>query len=253
MTELLHKIAFSRLKGLTPELASRLLSAFGSEEAFFAASEHQVFQKTGTTAPSLSDVARREALKQAEDEQRFMSAHHVRALFFTDADYPQRLLRCDDAPLMLYGVGDTNLNAPHIISIIGTRNATIYGVNFINTLIDSLASRLPGLVVVSGLALGCDVTSHKAALRNSVPTVGVVAHGLDTLYPAENRLTARKMVEAGGMIVTDYVHGTRPHRGNFLARNRIVAGLSDATIVVESAADKGGALHLSLIHISEPT
>ncbi|MDE6628120.1 MAG: DNA-processing protein DprA [Muribaculaceae bacterium] len=243
MADLLHKIALSRLKGITTAFAGQLVEMFGSEEELFALPERALYARLGTSVRSLSDQARSEAMAQAVEEAEFMAAHSVRGLYYTDADYPRRLLQCADAPLMLYGVGSADLNAPHVISVIGTRNATVYGVHFIDTLIDRLSEALPGLLVVSGLALGCDVASHKAALRNGVPTAGVVAHGLDTLYPAENRLTARKMAAQGGMIVTDYIHGTRPHRGNFLARNRIVAGLSDATIVVESAAERGGALH----------
>lgn len=243
MADLLHRIAFSRLKGVNTAFAGRLMELFGSEEEFFSLPERTVYARLGTPVRGFSDQARGEALSQARDEITFIEAHGIRTLYHTDADYPQRLLQCEDAPLLLYGVGKTDLNAPHVLSIVGTRNATVYGVNFIDNFVTALSEALPGLLVISGLALGCDVASHKAAMRCGVPTVGVVAHGLDTLYPAENRLTARKMVAEGGMILTDYIHGTRPHRGNFLARNRIVAGLSDATIVVESAADRGGALH----------
>lgn len=243
MAGLFHKIAFSRLKGVTTSFAERLIEMFGSEEELFALPERAIYSRIGTEVRSLSDRARSDAMAQAREELSFIEAHNIRTLYHTDPGYPRRLLQCDDAPLMLYGVGQTDLNAQHVVSVVGTRNATVYGVHFIDTLIDRLAESLDGLLIVSGLALGCDVASHKGALRNGVPTVGVVAHGLDTLYPAENRMVAGKMAAQGGMILTDYIHGTRPHRGNFLARNRIVAGLSDATIVVESAADRGGALH----------
>lgn len=224
-------------------MAARILELVGSEEEFFALSEATLSAKLGFKGQILTESHRNEAISRAESEISFIADNNIRPLYFNDPDYPQRLLECDDAPLMLYALGNANLNATHVVSVVGTRNATTYGVNFINHLVDDLSSSIDDLLVISGLALGCDIAAHRKALECGIPTVGVVAHGLDTLYPAENRSTAAAMVRNGGGILTDYLHGTRPHRGNFLARNRIVAGMADAIVIAESAAERGGALH----------
>lgn len=240
---LLYRIAFSLTRGMHPKVADELLSRVGSERDFFSMPEDTLIRITGRRLQILSSAYRAEILEKAREEEQFCMQNNVRCLYYTDPSYPQRLLECDDAPTMLYALGDTDLNSQHVISIVGTRNATAYGVNFITKLVENLSKRLDNVVVVSGLAMGCDITAHKRALEERIPTVGVVAHGLDTLYPSEHRRYAARMVHEGGMILTDYPHGTRPHRGNFLARNRIVAGISDAIIVAESGAPRGGALH----------
>ncbi len=240
---MLHKIAFSQIKGNSPQMASRILDLIGSEQEFFTLSEATLSARLGLKGRILSDDYRRDILRKAQEEIPFVENNHIRPIYFTDEAYPHRLLECDDAPTMLFTLGNADLNATHVISIVGTRNATAYGINFINHLVDDLASRIDSLLIVSGLAMGCDIAAHRRALHNSIPTAAVVAHGLDTIYPAEHRNYAADIVRSNGAIVTDYIHGTRPHRGNFLARNRIVAGLADAAIVAESAADRGGPLH----------
>ncbi len=243
MNERTYKIALSIARGMHPKVADELLTRVGSEQDFFSLPENILIRLTGRRLQILSDAYRAEILEKAKAEEQFCADNHIRCVYYTDQDYPRRLLACDDAPTMLYAIGDTDLNARHIVSIVGTRNATTYGVNFINRLVEDLKKRLDDVVIVSGLAMGCDITAHKRALEEQMPTVGVVAHGLDTLYPSEHRRYAARMVHEGGMILTDYPHGTRPHRGNFLARNRIVAGIADAVIVAESGAPRGGALH----------
>ncbi len=240
---MLHRIAFSMVKGLTPPLASRILSLIGSEEEFFTLRESSLASRLEFKGQILSESYRRDLLEKARAEMDFVATRNINCIYFNDEAYPARLLECDDAPMMLYTSGKTDLNASHIVSIVGTRNATAYGVNFINKLVDDLADNLDSLLIVSGLAFGCDITAHKRALERGIPTVGVVAHGLDTIYPSEHRSYAARMVHEGGAIVTDYPHATRPHRGNFLARNRIVAGMADCVVVAESAAARGGALH----------
>ena len=239
----IHTIAFSFIKGNNPKMATQILNRLGSESEFFTLSETALAARLEFKGRILDPSYRKSLLEKAKTEKEFIDGHNIRAIYFTDADYPQRLLECDDAPAMLYALGDTDLNAAHVVSIVGTRNATNYGVNFIERLIGKLASDINNLVIVSGLAFGCDIAAHKEALRLGIPTVGVVAHGLDTLYPSEHRGYAANMVRQGGMILTDYTHNTTPHRGNFLARNRIVAGLADCIVVAESAANRGGALH----------
>lgn len=238
-----YHIALSMAKGMHPKVIDELLSRIGSEEEFFSMPETELQRITGNKLHILTREYRVRLLEQAEAEQDFCLANHVRCIYYTDPAYPRRLLECDDAPAMLYTLGTTDLNARHIVSIVGTRNATTYGVNFINRLIEDLQRKLDDVVVVSGLAMGCDIAAHRRSLELGVPTIGIVAHGLDTLYPSEHRHYAARMVREGGMMLTDYPHATRPHRGNFLARNRIVAGISDAVIVAESGAPKGGALH----------
>lgn len=240
---LTYRIAFSRIKGMTVGAARHMLEALGSEEAFFRLDLREIERLTGLGSRHFRDGMREELLARAREEVRFVTANAVRCLYFTDGDFPRRLLECEDAPLMLYGKGECDLNARHVVGIVGTRNATHYGVNFINRLVDDVAARLDSLLIVSGLALGCDVAAHRRAMAAGVPTAGIVAHGLDTMYPAENRDDAARMARGGGIVLTDYPSNTRPFRGNFLARNRIVAGMVDCLVVAESAADHGGALH----------
>lgn len=243
LSNLLHKIAFSLIKGNNPKIADQLLSHIGSEEDFFNLSEQALATRTGINGRIISDAMRSDCLERAKKEIDFIEQHHLNCIYYKDASYPCRLLECDDAPVMLYTLGNINLNAKHIVSIVGTRNATTYGVNFINKLVEELSERLDDILVLSGLAIGCDIAAHKQCLKLGVPTAAVVAHGLDTIYPAEHRSHAAQIVKSNGAIISDYPHGTPPHRGNFLARNRIVAGMADCVIVAESAANRGGALH----------
>ena len=178
--------------------------------------------------------------KRVEEEQQWCEKNSVRILTIADADYPERLRSCHDAPLVLFSRGRADLNAPHIIDIVGTRKCTPYGQDFIATMVKDLTALCPDIMIVSGLAYGIDITAHRAALQNNIPTIGVVAHGQDTLYPQLHRNEANRMVLGNGAVLTEYFRGTRPEARNFLQRNRIIAGLSDATIVVESAGHGGG-------------
>lgn len=183
-----------------------------------------------------------EALRRAEEELAYIEKNHIRCLTFTDEAYPARLRECEDAPLFLHGLGNVDFNVRHVVSIIGTRHATEYGKELCAAFVRDLARLCPDLLIVSGLAYGIDVAAHRAALAEGVPTVGVLAHGLDRIYPAAHRNVAAQMVrQQGGGLLTEYMSGTQPDRQNFIQRNRIVAGLADATVVVESAK-KGGAL-----------
>lgn len=241
-SELTYRIAFSSLRSLTPALAATVLDRVGSEENFFALTESQLSAAMGFTNRLFRSSTRAEALSAARTEADFIASNSISAIYFRDDNYPQRLLECDDAPLMLYGLGDCDLNRSRFISIVGTRHATAYGVDFTERLVSDLADMLPEKpVVVSGLAYGIDITAHRAALKAGLPTIAVLAHGLNTLYPSQHRSVAVEMVRNGGMLLTDYRSSTPVHKGNFLARNRIVAGLADVLVVAESAS-KGGAL-----------
>lgn len=245
--EFLSRIAFSSVKGMNPTLGRKILERVVTPEAFFEMRQVDLSSALGFRNPILADGYRQELMTKAREELSYMAGKRIRLLFFTDEDYPRRLLECEDAPGLLYVSGDADLNAAHVVAVVGTRSATRYGVDFINKLVEDLSKRLDNLLIVSGLAVGCDITAHRAAMACGVPTVGVVAHGLDTLYPGTNRPYAAEMVKKGGAVVTEYPHATRPFRGNFLARNRIIAGLSDCVVVAESQAQKGGALNTAHI------
>ena len=176
----------------------------------------------------------------AKEEIAWCEQKNVRILTISDADYPDRLRQCNDAPMVLFTRGKADLNAPHIISIVGTRKSTPYGRDCINKIVKDLTQLCPEVVIVSGLAYGIDICAHRAALTNGLSTVGVVAHGQDTLYPSVHRNDANKMCLGNGGVVTEFFHGTRSLAPYFLQRNRIIAGMSDAVIVAESAFHGGG-------------
>lgn len=236
-----YRMAFASLRGITRRLAQEILSRIGSERNFFEASEQELTLRMACRNSLFAADYRAGLLEKAGRELDFMDSNGISAFYFTDEGYPFRLAECDDAPLLLYGLGTADLNSVHVVSVVGTRHATPYGVGFVNDLVKDLSVKIPDVVVISGLAYGIDVAAHKASMACDVPTVGVLAHGLNTIYPAAHRSVAADMVRRGGMLVTDYMSQTPMHRGNFLARNRIVAGLADCLIVAESA-EKGGAL-----------
>lgn len=176
----------------------------------------------------------------AEREMEFIEKNGIKLICFGDDAYPYRLAECYDAPLVLHSMGNTDLNARHIVSIVGTRHASEYGKELCTNFVTDLAKFAPGTLIVSGLAYGIDVCAHRAALKAGLPTIGVLAHGLDRIYPGSHRTTAKQMLENGGLL-TEFMSGTNPLPQFFVQRNRIVAGMADATIVVESAS-KGGSL-----------
>lgn len=239
---LLYRIAFASLRGITPRLAREILGRCGNEEEFFRLPESVLATMAGFRNRLFDEAYRNDLLDKARREVQFIESNSIRPLYFTDPEYPQRLLLCDDAPLMIFTLGTCDLNSRKTISVVGTRHATVYGLELTRRIIAGLAEKMEQPpVVVSGLAFGIDVAAHKAALDAGIPTAAVLAHGLNTLYPAAHRNVAARMVREGGLLITDYRSSDAIHRGNFLARNRIVAGLADCLLVTESAA-KGGAL-----------
>ena len=180
-----------------------------------------------------------EPMRRAEEEYKFDMANNVEPLCMTDDRYPQRLKECDDAPLMLFYKGTADLNRAKVINIVGTRHCTIYGQDLIRRFIEGLRQYCPRVLIVSGLAYGVDICAHINALQYGYDTVGVLAHGLDYLYPPRHKPTADKMLQQGGLL-TEFLTGTNADKINFVRRNRIVAGMSDACILVESAAHGGG-------------
>ena len=182
----------------------------------------------------------REALAFAEKELAFVEKHGIGLYYYKDANYPYRLAQCVDAPLLMYAKGNVNVDTKHVLSIVGTRMPSERGKDWCRRLVLDLAAKVPDLTIVSGLAYGIDVVAHKAALEAGIPTVIIPAHGLDRIYPSVHRQVAVQSLDKGG-ILTEYACGTEPERFNFVARNRIVAGLADALVVVESKK-KGGSL-----------
>lgn len=240
--EPIYTVGLTLIKGIGSILARHLLQYFETPEAIFTEKKQQLEKVPGIgeyTAAKIIEL-RTKALKDAEKELIFIEKNKIRLYSLLDGDYPARLRECPDAPIVCYYKGNADLNASHIISIVGTRHATEYGRELTASLIRDLSGLFPGLLIVSGLAYGIDVCAHRNALKNDLPTIGVLAHGLDRIYPAAHRNTAAEMVAKGGLF-TDFISGTNPDRTNFLQRNRLIAGLADATIVVESA-EKGGAL-----------
>lgn len=236
-----YRLAFSMMRGVNPETGSAILQRMHSEGDFFRATPAELQTVMGMKSPLFEREYRDRLLAIAESEAVYNDVNRIRELYFTDNDYPQLLRECSDAPLMLYAIGDCDYNNSHIISIVGTRHATAYGVDFVNKLITGLAEKVRNIIVVSGLAYGIDIAAHRAAMSAGLPTIGVVAHGLSTIYPSSHRNDAARMAKSGGMVLTEYIHDARIHKGNFLARNRIVAGIAECVVVVESAY-KGGAL-----------
>lgn len=190
---------------------------------------------------------REEALQKAKEELEFCSKHSIRVLPINSEDYPTLLQDCPDAPIVLYYRGNANLNARHILAVVGTRKITEYGKQICTRLTERLAELLPDTLVVSGLAYGSDIHAHRGCMEHGLATVGVVAHGMDQIYPATHRNDATRMLANGG-ILTEYTRGTRPMRGNFLRRNRIIAGMAHAVIVVESAEHGGSLVTARIAH-----
>ena len=237
---MLYQIALTMIHGVGYVHSRQLLEYFGTAEAIFSEKERLLEKVPRIGAKTAAEIKNPDVLSQAETELAFMQENDIKGLFITDENYPQRLKECADAPLLLYSKGNIDLNRKRVISIVGTRNATAYGREQTEQLVTELAKAFPDLLIVSGLAFGIDICSHMAALKNNLSTIGVLAHGLDRIYPGAHRGTAINMLQQGGLL-TDFPSGTNPDRQNFVKRNRIVAGLADTTIVIESA-EKGGSL-----------
>jgi DNA processing protein len=238
-TSLFFQIALSNLKGIGDSTAKLLLSYCGSADAIFKTSAAKLSKIPGIGPSTINAIKKNiEAFEIAENEIQFIEKENIKTFFILDENYPKKLKYCNDAPILLYGKGNLDLNPSKLISIVGTRHATEYGKLITENLIADLAEY--DVSIISGLAYGIDIAAHKSALKQNLPTIGVLAHGLHTIYPAQHRSIAEKMQLKGG-ILTEYAFKTIADKGNFPKRNRIVAGMTDATIVVESAIS-GGAL-----------
>lgn len=236
----LYQIALTQINGVGVMHARNLVQAVGDAENIFKESARKLEQIPRISKRLIAEIRNPEVLRRAEKELEFVTKNNLRTLFFTDNDYPQRLTNCIDAPILLYAKGDIDFNRQKVISIVGTRNATQYGQDFCNKFIKELSLQYPDTLIVSGLAYGIDIHAHRAALQNGLSTVAVLGHGLDRIYPYAHRHTAIEMLENGALIA-EFPSGTKPDKHNFVRRNRIVAGMADAVVVIESA-EKGGSL-----------
>ena len=235
---LLYQIALTLVPGIGDILGKKLVMMAGSAEAVFKEPARTLQKIHRSAGPILESLKNKEILLRAQREMEFIERGRITPVFFTDPAYPRLLRNCIDSPVMLYFKGNIPLNGRRTIGIVGTRKATDYGKRICRNLVEGLKEA--EVTVISGLAYGIDSCAHRAALDNGLPTIGVLAHGLDMIYPPVHRSLASRMVENGGLI-TDFMSETRPDRENFPMRNRIIAGLCDAVVVVE-AATKGGAL-----------
>ena len=234
----IHRLSLTLIEGVGDVLARQLVSYCGSVEAVFK-EKKRVLEKIPEIGPkTAASIAGFKNFSRAEKELEFIRKHNIQTYFYLDNDYPARLKNCFDAPVLLFYKGTASLNHSRMVAIVGTRNASDYGKNFTLKLVEELSEMKA--TVVSGLAYGIDIAAHKACVNRGVETIGVMAHGLDRIYPQAHSQTARKMAAHGGL-VTEHISGSDPDRENFPKRNRIIAGLCDAVIVVE-AAKKGGAL-----------
>ena len=237
-TELLHLLALLKIEGVGDIVAKKLLNHCGSAEKIFKTKASILSSIDGVGDVLIKNLKDKSVFKLAESELKFIQDNAIQLWHYQDENYPNRLKQCIDAPVLLFASGSMNLNQKKIISIVGTREITSHGAEFCRNLIEDLAPLNP--IIVSGFAYGVDITAHKAAMDNNLQTIGVIAHGLNQVYPKVHKKYLAKMKENGGFL-TEFWSTSNPEKENFVKRNRIVAGMSEATIVIESA-EKGGSL-----------
>ncbi len=238
--ELICTIALGMVPAVGDINARKLIRYMGSASAVFNESRKNLMLIPGIGKTIASHLGSKTFIDKATNELDYIRKHDIKVNCYDDHDYPRRLKECPDAPLLIYYKGNASLNEERIISIVGTRNITRRGKDICNSLVSDLAAEYPELLIVSGLAYGVDITAHKAALNENLKTIAVLGHGFRTLYPSVH-LPAAKEILINGALLTDFPSYEAPERNNFLKRNRIIAGLSDATIIIESGR-KGGAM-----------
>lgn len=226
------------IDGMGPVTVNRLIGVFGTADKVFEATPSELSEVHGVHSSVVKQIISRKTLAPAEKEQIFAEQNQIRVLLISDKDYPYRLKQCPDAPAILYIKGDFEWNQSRVLSIVGTRNATAEGKEICRGLIEELSRE--DILIVSGMAYGIDICAHRAAMQNNLPTAAVFAHGLDLIYPSSHRKTAEEMLENGGWI-SEFRSRTAMDKNFFPRRNRIVAGLCDGVLVVESDR-KGGSL-----------
>jgi DNA processing protein len=246
----LYDLALTFIPQVGDKKMRALFNHFGSAKAVLNASRKDLMAVDGVGTVAVDQLLAGKKsgalLTRAEEERSFVQKHGIRVLNIQDTDYPMRLRTCEDAPFLLYSKGAARLNADRLVAIIGTRKPSDYGVQLTEELVSGL--KAAGVTIVSGLAYGVDAIAHKQSLAMEMPTVGVLAHGLDRMYPTKNTALAREMVQAGGALLTEFPQGTNPDKENFPIRNRIVAGMCDVTVVVESDVKGGSMITAYLAH-----
>ena len=236
--ELFYLLALQKVENIGDVVAKKLLSTFGTAENVFNAKSSEIQSIDGIGECRIKNLKSKVAFEQAESELNFIEKNKIKAISFLDNDYPKKLLHCGDGPIVLFQAGKIDLENRRIISIVGTRQITSYGIDFCRNLIAELAPLNP--IIVSGFAYGVDIVAHKSAMENDLQTIGVLAHGLNPIYPKSHKRYMAGMENNGGFL-TEFWSTSNPEKENFVKRNRIVAGMSEATIVIESA-EKGGSL-----------
>ena len=241
--DLLYKVALTLLPDIGDVRAKNLIAYCGSVEAVFKEKQSALKKIPGVGEIIARSISETDMLERAEEELRFIEQENIQPLFYLDEDYPKRLKHCEDSPVMIYYKGNADLNARKVISIVGSRAATDYGRNICEKIVEELADL--HVMIVSGLAYGIDITAHKSALKNDMETVAVLAHGLDMIYPGTHTNIAEKISRQGGLL-TELPSLTKMHPDLFPKRNRIVAGLADAVIVIEAAKASGSLITAEL-------
>ncbi len=237
---MIYKIALSMINGIGNVGAKKLLAYIGNPEAVFKEKKQNLTKIPGIGTKVANEILDKNVLKKAEKELEFIEQHNITPYFYTDEEYPNRLKHYDDSPIILYFKGKAKFNQEKVISIVGTRNATHRGLEYCKKLIDDATNNKHRLLIISGLAYGIDIQAHKSALQNNQETIAVLGHGLNTIYPAAHKNIAKEIINTGG-ILTEFSSNSKLEPSNFVRRNRIIAGMSDATVVIESA-NKGGSL-----------
>jgi DNA processing protein len=236
--DLLYQIALTLIPNIGDVHSKALVNHFGSAEAIFKAKKRELDGLEGVGSVRANSILNFKDFSVAETELKFVETYKIKTLFLTDKEYPQRLLNCYDSPPLLYYKGNADLNTSKIVAIVGTRSHNEYGKNICERLVEELKNE--DILIISGLAFGIDTIAHKTSLKNNLSTIGVLAHGLDRVYPSQNSALAKQMISCGGLL-TEFKSNTIPGKQNFPGRNRIVAGISDAVVVIESGI-RGGSL-----------
>jgi DNA protecting protein DprA len=236
--DLFYLLALLKVDGVGDIMAKKLLTHCGSAEAIFNTKINQIAAIDGVGTVLLRNLKDKSVFEKANQEIEFIKSNNIKVSFFLDENYPERLKHCIDSPVLIFSSGNINLKGKKIISIVGTRQITGYGTEFCRKLIEDIAPLNP--VIVSGFAYGVDIAAHQLAMEYNLQTIGVLAHGLNQIYPKSHKKYVAKIEENGGFI-TEFWSSSNPDKENFVRRNRIVAGMTEATIVIESA-DRGGSL-----------
>jgi DNA processing protein len=237
--ELFYQLALTLIPQIGDVQAKLLVQHFGDASSVFKARARELEKLEGIGELRAKSITEFDEFQLAEEELKFIEKYKIKTFFLTDEAYPKRLLNCYDSPTLLFYKGTADLNASRMVAVVGTRSNTEYGKTFTGKFISNLADE--NIIVVSGLAFGIDAAAHRAALKNGLPTIGVVGHGLSNIYPAQHAELAREMIAAGGGVLSEFFHNIKADQHHFPLRNRIVAGITDATIIVESTM-KGGSM-----------